>query len=65
MISRRTRRSICKHSGYYFRAVGVLIGISRLEPHAVEQNKKDVIELYEREKAELQKVIEEMQDRRW
>ncbi len=59
------KKEYCKHSGYYFRAVGVLIGISRLEPHAVEQNKKDVIELYEREKAELQKVIEEMQDRRW
>jgi hypothetical protein len=59
------KKEYCKHSGYYFRAVGVLIGISRLEPHAVEQNKKDVVELYEREKAELQKVIEEMQDRRW
>jgi hypothetical protein len=54
-----------KHSGYYFRVVGTLIGINRLEPHAVEQNKKDVVELYEREKVELQKAIEEMQDRRW
>ncbi|MGA2679819.1 MAG: hypothetical protein ABSF37_11060 [Sedimentisphaerales bacterium] len=59
------RKEYFKHSGYYFRAVGVLIGISRLEPQAAAQNKKDVVELYEREKVELQKVIEEMQDRRW
>jgi hypothetical protein len=54
-----------KHSGFYFKAVGVLMGMSRLEPQAIEQNKKDVVERYEREKVELQAVIEEMQDKRW
>ncbi len=49
------KKKYLRHSGYYFRAVGVLMGISRLEPQAVEQNKKDVVELYEREKVELQK----------
>ncbi len=59
------KKEYFKHSGYYFRAVGVLIGISRLEPHAVEQKKNDVVDLYEREKVELQAVIEDMQDKRW
>jgi hypothetical protein len=59
------KKDYFKHSGYYFKAIGVLIGIGRLEPQAIEQNKKDVVELYEREKVELQNVIEQMQDRRW
>ena len=59
------KKEYYKHSGFYFKAVGVLMGISHLEPQAAEQNKKDVVEQYERKKVELQKVIEEMQDRRW
>jgi hypothetical protein len=59
------KKEYYKHSGYYFRAIGTLIGIGHLEPQAAAQNKKDVVELYERDKVELQKVIEEMQDRRW
>jgi hypothetical protein len=59
------RKEYLGHSGFYFRAVGALMGISRLEPQAVEQKKKDVVELYEREKVELQKVIEVMQEGRW
>lgn len=59
------KKEYFKHSGFYFKAVGVLMGIGHLEPQAVEQHKKDVVELYEREKVELQKVIEQMQERRW
>jgi len=59
------RKGYFKHSGYYFKAIGVIIAMGHLEPQAAAQNKKDVVELYEREKVALQKVIEEMQDKRW
>jgi len=47
--------------GYYFRAVGALMAMGHLQPTA----SKETIESYEREKAELQQIIELMQDKRW
>ncbi|HEY5505620.1 MAG TPA: hypothetical protein VIK28_10725, partial [Sedimentisphaerales bacterium] len=47
--------------GYYFRAVGALMAMGHLQPAA----NKETIESYEREKVELQRIIELMQDKRW
>ena len=47
--------------GYYFRALSALMAMGHLQPAA----NKETIESYEREKAELQRVIETMQDKRW
>jgi hypothetical protein len=47
--------------GYYFRAVGALMAMSYMQPTV----NKEVIESYEREKAELQRIIDLMQDKRW
>ena len=47
--------------GYYFRAVGALMAMGHLQPAA----SKETIESYERERVELQRVIETMQDKRW
>jgi hypothetical protein len=47
--------------GYYFRAVSALMAMGHLQPAA----SKETIESYEREKTELQQIIELMQDKRW
>jgi hypothetical protein len=47
--------------GYYFRAVGALMAMGHLQPAA----NKETIESYERERVELQRIIELMQDKRW
>ena len=48
-------------NGYYFRAMGALMAMGHLQPAA--QGKE--IEDFEKERAELQRVIETMQDKRW
>ncbi|MGA2071473.1 MAG: hypothetical protein ABSG97_08990 [Sedimentisphaerales bacterium] len=47
--------------GYYYRAVGALMAMGQLQPTA----DKETIKSYERERAELQRMIDLMQYKRW
>jgi hypothetical protein len=47
--------------GYYYRAVAALMAMGQLQPTA----NKETIESYERERAELEGIIETMQYKRW
>ncbi|MGA2323961.1 MAG: hypothetical protein ABSG22_08955 [Sedimentisphaerales bacterium] len=55
------KKKYLSSDGYYYRAVSALMAMGHLQPTA----NKETIESYEREKAELQQIIELMQDKRW
>jgi hypothetical protein len=55
------KKKYLNSNGYYFRAMGALMAMGHLQPAA--QGKE--IEDFEKERMELQRVIETMQDKRW
>jgi hypothetical protein len=55
------KKKYLSSDGYYYRAVAALMAMGQLQATA----NKETIESYERERAELQGIIETMQDKRW
>jgi len=55
------KKKYLSSDGYYYRAVAALMAMGQLQQTA----NKETVESYERERAELQRVIETMQDKRW
>lgn len=55
------KKKYLSSDGYYFRAVGALMAMGQLQPTA----NKETIEFYDRERAELQGIMETMQYKRW
>ncbi len=51
--------------GYYFRAIGALMAMGHLEPFAAQQKNNELLAHFETERAELQRIIEQMQYKRW
>ncbi len=62
---RANKKKYMNSDGYYHRAVGALMAIGHLEPIAVQEKNNEELERYRAEKAEMQQVIEKMQDMRW
>jgi hypothetical protein len=59
------KKKYLNSDGYYYRAVGALIAMSHLEPFLVQEKNTATLELYQKEKVQLQRVIEGMQVKRW
>ena len=55
------KKKYLSSDGYCLRAVGALMAMGHLEAAA----NKETIESYERERVELQQIMETMQDKRW
>jgi hypothetical protein len=52
-------------NGYYYRAIGALIAIGHLEPFAAQEKNNEALELFQKEKTELQQMTGQMQEMRW
>jgi len=58
---RANKRKYLNSNGYYFRAMGALMAMGHLQP-TLQGNE---IEQFEKDRLELQRTIETMQDKRW
>jgi hypothetical protein len=59
------RKKYLSSNGYYYRAIGALIAIGHLEPFAAQEKNNEALELFQKEKTELQQMTGQMQEMRW
>jgi len=62
---RTNKESILKEGGYHHRVVAALVGSEYLRMQAMRDNKKDVVQEYGKEAAELTEIMNSLREKTW